>query len=398
MSNTAESLGIAEKKSRRPVTIPMEVVTGEQLPPVLTQTSLSHVTPPKDFATILKAARVMVNDVYALPPKALSFVSGEETFTYGTLGNFSLVTGKAKSKKTFLMCLVLAACTGRATIQNTIKCELPGGKIRVVLFDTEQSKYHVWKKLQAIATLCGLTDMINIEVYSLREYNPAERCDLINYLLVEGNGEKNIGLVVIDGIRDLVRDINSCDEATDIVSKLMRWTTSAYCHIVTVLHQNKNDTNARGHVGAELVNKSETVISVTVTKEDKNISIVEPEDLRDKHFPGFAYKINDIGLPEILIDYTLANGAGEKGAPKFNAFNIQPATHHGVLKKAYINAAEFSRPELLSELTVSMGAFGYQIGRNAIGDLVTYYAKMGWLKNESTTGKKARWRYYPDPV
>lgn len=33
-----------------------------------------------------------------------------------------------------------------------------------------------------------------------------------------------LGLVVIDGIRDLAHDINSPCESTDLITKLMQWT------------------------------------------------------------------------------------------------------------------------------------------------------------------------------
>ena len=47
------------------------------------------------------------------------------------------------------------------------------------------------------------------------------------------------------------------------------------------LHQNKSDTNARGHIGTELNNKAETVLSVTVSEGNNDISIVEPQMSRN---------------------------------------------------------------------------------------------------------------------
>ena len=69
-----------------------------------------------------------------------------------------------------------------------------------------------------------------------------------------------LGFVVIDGIRDLVYDINSPSEATCVISKLMQWTDEYQIHLHTILHQNKSDENARGHIGTEINNKAETVI------------------------------------------------------------------------------------------------------------------------------------------
>lgn len=90
-----------------------------------------------------------------------------------------------------------------------------------------------------------------------------------------------VGLVIIDGIRDLMLDINNPREATLIVNYLMKWTEEFNLHIHTVIHQNKGDENARGHIGTEINNKSETVLRVEKDKNDDAISTVEAVYIRD---------------------------------------------------------------------------------------------------------------------
>ena len=72
-----------------------------------------------------------------------------------------------------------------------------------------------------------------------------------------------IGLVIIDGIRDLMYDINSPSESSELINLLMRWSSEYNLHIHTVLHLNKGDDNTRGHIGTELNNKAETVLQIT---------------------------------------------------------------------------------------------------------------------------------------
>ena len=55
----------------------------------------------------------------------------------------------------------------------------------------------------------------------------------------------------------------------------MQWPDDRQIHIHTILHQNKNDEHARGHIGTELNNKAETIRQVEVDKDDKTISCVE---------------------------------------------------------------------------------------------------------------------------
>ena len=60
------------------------------------------------------------------------------------------------------------------------------------------------------------------------------------------------------------------------------------CHITTVLHQNPKDRKVRGHIGTELTNKSEAVISVT---KEKGESIVRCEQIRGREFKPFKFGI-----------------------------------------------------------------------------------------------------------
>lgn len=343
------------------------------------------------LSEILQAARIYAHDDYPVPPRALSIIHELDAVPFGTLGNFSLFTGKAKSKKTFLMCMVLAACITSGTMQGTIKCELPGNKRRIIWIDTEQSKYHVWRRLQTIAALSGINETSNIEAYSFREFPPDQRRDLIEHLLIEDNKALNIGLIVIDGIRDLIHDINDPKEATTIATKLMQWTTIAGCHIITVLHQNKNDTNARGHVGAELLNKAESCISVTVAKDDKNVSMVEAESSRDKDFPPFAFRINETGLPEIIADYANNGSDGKKKA--FNPYYIQPERHKEVLTIIFGRQKSYNRPDFIAALISGWGAFDQAIGNSKANTLVQYYRERGWIENQANEGKPAQWVY-----
>ena len=65
-------------------------------------------------------------------------------------------------------------------------------------------------------------------------------------------------MVVLDGVRDLMADINDGVNAQAIVEKLMRLAQDTNCCIVCVLHQNKGneDRNPRGWIGTELMNKA----------------------------------------------------------------------------------------------------------------------------------------------
>jgi len=124
-----------------------------------------------------------------------------------------------------------------------------------------------------------------------------ERCKLIEFALMM-NGDE-VGMVVIDGIADLANAINDEDEATRVVSLLMKWTKEYNCHIATVIHQNKSDNYATGHLGSAIMKKSEIVIAVTKDEIQFDTSTVECTMSRGVDFKPFKLVINKEGMPEI---------------------------------------------------------------------------------------------------
>jgi hypothetical protein len=85
--------------------------------------------------------------------------------------------------------------------------------------------------------------------------------------------------------------VNDEEEATAIASKLLQWTSENNCHIACVLHENKNDRNAKGHLGAYLVQKAETTISLAKSETTPSASDIVPEYTRNKEFPSMEMTI-----------------------------------------------------------------------------------------------------------
>ena len=224
----------------------------------------------EDFAALWKTIHLKVTDTYEVPPEIL-WVNGS---TIGTLGNFSASTGKAKSKKTFNISAIVAAALKNDEVLK-YSAYLPPNKRKILYVDTEQSKYHCHKVMERILRLAGLPtdkDRDDFVFIVLREQTPDKRKQIIGYML---ENMPDVGLLIIDGIRDLMYDINSPSESTDLINLLMRWSSGYNLHIHTVLHLNKGDDNTRGHIGTELNNKAETVLQITKSTQDGNISEVK---------------------------------------------------------------------------------------------------------------------------
>ncbi|MFI3293068.1 MAG: AAA family ATPase [Rikenellaceae bacterium] len=205
-------------------------------------------------------------------------------------GNIVGVIGKPKSFKTFLTSAIAA------TIEDSCLNMTAGDSVaKIMIIDSEQSSSHVHKVLQRIYKMCAWDMTKNddrVITLSLREYPTAERLEITLKAIEQIHPD----IVIIDGIRDLVVDFNSIDESSKVIGRLMAYSTNFNCGIICILHQNKADNNARGHLGTELMNKSETVIHIV---NDKGIASVEPLYCRNREFEGFSFRINFNGLPEL---------------------------------------------------------------------------------------------------
>lgn len=337
----------------------------------------------------LRDSRINLSEPIPAPEAALTvFKSGFGHVPLMTLGNISLIIGRAKSKKTFFMSMLLAACL-RNEESGPIKGCLPANKRGVVFFDTEQGRYHTQKVAQRVIRLNDGEEHKNFSVYSLRKYSWKERIQIIEEVIYS---DESLGFVVVDGVRDLVPSINDEDHATHIAGLLMKWTEERNIHISTVLHQNKGDFNARGHLGAELVNKSETVLSVAKNSKNEEFSDVSPEYTRDVCPDFMTFTVNLEGLPEFLdLDPITAFDKSRKQNPA----EIDKLVHQSLLATAFENVETLKYKDLCQALDLALLAADVPNGKTAIERLIAYYKKEGLLIQEGAPG--TRHSYYVLP-
>ena len=234
------------------------------------------------------------------PPVAIDIVTGVSTSIFGTLGNFSLVQGKAKSRKSFFVSTLASAALSEGMVSDALRGYL-GDKV-VVYVDTEQGEWHAAINKRRILHNAGLDTDINnprLRYFQFRGLDRnSERMTMVEYVLQTID---NIGLIILDGIVDLSsKGVNDEEEATEIASRLLKWTAERGCHAVCVLHENKNDSFAKGHLGAYLTQKSETVVSVKRHEDNKEMSVISAEYTRNMEFPTLQMEISgqDISLSE----------------------------------------------------------------------------------------------------
>lgn len=322
----------------------------------------------EELESYLSKGEIKATDKVTIPPKIL-FVGD---CTIATFGNFSASTGKAKSKKTFNISAMVAAAVTNTTVLNYRAC-LPEGKRKILYFDMEQSKYHCHNVLERIYKLSGLSvkkDDPRLLFWGLREYTPKLRIALIDYALRK---HQEVGLVIIDGLRDLMYDINNGKEATDVMTVLMAWTSVYDLHIHTVLHLNKNDNNPRGHIGTELENKAETVLIISKNLQNNSISEVRPMHMRDKEFSTFAFHIDDNKLP--VLDNGISVTVVKRREKSL--VSLDNEVHQEILSKAFKNNSPTRYSDLVEMVSRAYEDAGYKRGTNGIKDLLKLLSGKG---------------------
>ena len=132
-----------------------------------------------DYENIWKASLIHVTDEFSFPPVVLQ--AGETII--GTLGNFSVSTGKAKAKKTFNVSAIVAAALINGKVLE-YQASFPENKRTILYFDTEQSPYHCQLVMQRILRLAKLPiakEPQNLKFSHLRAIaDPNERREIIS--------------------------------------------------------------------------------------------------------------------------------------------------------------------------------------------------------------------------
>ena len=259
-----------------------------------------------------------------------------------TAGNYSHVIGKKKSRKSLFLTWLIS--------------QYPGNQgEEILLFDTEQGQRHVWKALDRIKRMTGHT----VGTFYLRGKSPLERRQIIERVVLEYQTRPKI--VIIDGIRDLLSNINDPDQVSELLTWLEKLTLENSLHVINVLHMNKTDNNARGHLGSELLNKSEVTIELELD-EKADCTIVKCESSRDIPFESFAFRHDVNGLPEIVSLPTAGRVLPEEEKRNRLRFAFQDLGDH------------LSYGDLVEQVKQH-----FAVGMNKAKNLIAEFSRNGWI-------------------
>lgn len=229
-------------------------------------------------------------------------------------GELVALTGKAKSGKTFV-CSMLMALASRPQLMGLSR--LHDEPLRVVWIDTEQSEDSTHEILcHRISSLIG-GPIPNDQyfVYNLRRDNWQDRLSWAELCIVQNKPD----LVIFDGIRDVVGDINNYTEAQTVLDKLLSLASWSQACIVCVLHQNKalEDKTLRGALGTELQNKSYETYECLKDFDTRLFTLKQTATRKYDITAKIDFSVNAEGLP--VLEQGIRNQEqGQKGYPELN--------------------------------------------------------------------------------
>lgn len=247
--------------------------------------------------------RELTPDMKLPPMEFLMRLFGEPCFPRREL---VAITGRAKSGKTFVMSIIMLMCL----IDRILQFERDGKEpLKVLWFDTEQSMQSTLDIIQnRIVEMYHRTVGPDIPFPNscLRTFNVRfDNCEMRRKGFQELVPFVKPDLVILDGIRDLVPDINDGAEAQRIMEEMLALAQANDCCIIAVLHQNKSgeSRDPRGWLGTELLNKAFDVFATEKMK------------FQNSQETRFVFKLEQLYTRKYDIEQQLFFQVDEDGLP-----------------------------------------------------------------------------------
>ena len=298
--------------------------------------------------------RLRITSRSEIPPHEFLF-TWNEVPCYAR-GELVAVTGKAKSGKTYLNSILMAAAGMRGKesgesdspvteersriVSGTTDKAILGLKrirekpLRVLWIDTEQSADSTHEILRdRIGAMVGAEAIDEAyHVFNLRQVRWQDRMTLVLSAIAICMPD----LVIFDGIRDVVGDINNYEEAQNTIGQLLKVASEYKTCIVCVLHQNKaaEDRTLRGALGTELQNKSFETYECKKDPETRIFSIQQTATRKYDLPNKIQFCVDKDGLPVAIgRDSGLTSEAQDK-EKQGGGFNSEYVGADGKIDKA----------------------------------------------------------------
>ena len=236
---------------------------------------------------------------------------------YGLIARANLHTlqGTKKAGKSAAgLALIVAALKGQFIGITASRQDLA-----VLWIDTEQDKNTLRKKARAVLSMAGLdTQPERLKIVTLRGFGGPADALAATLQAIEENAAD---FVFLDGVVDLCQAFNDEEKSRDVVRQLEAHAEKYGAAILGLIHVNKKDNEARGHLGAIMVQKSAEIYQVDKVEGTDTAKVTQPFS-RFAPVPPFSFSFAD--------DFKIAPAAEAEGRalgprPGGNAQPLCPA-------------------------------------------------------------------------
>ena len=230
----------------------------------------------------------------------------EEVFMFRFFGvpcfprkEVTTVTGIAKSGKTFFTSMVMARGVEDSSNSMLPLVRVGEEKLRVMWYDTEQSRSTTKEiMVSRIGQMIGCSDSFpddQLFVFNVRAASIQERRELLAVAIDTYKPD----IVILDGISDLLSDINDGPRATELMEDLLHMADEHNCNITTIIHLNRTGekSNLRGWMGSVMLQKSFEVFNCAKVEKTEVLSVEQTISRKWHCTETLYYDIDDKGIP-----------------------------------------------------------------------------------------------------
>ena len=204
----------------------------------------------------------------------------------------SMIYGTRGARKSTLMSLLVGYISS-----GKIDSSFVSNQRKVKIFDTEQSPKYSQKTLHKIIGVSGLEHSDFITYHTLKKYNKNVKKQIVEMCIAKDKPS----VVILDNIRHFVSNINDFTESGQTLEWLLYIQAKYNVHICCVIHQNKGDNNARGHLGAEIDTATEMTLRINKDPDNKMQSIITFEKTRDGWEPDDEIlQVDENNIPSLI--------------------------------------------------------------------------------------------------
>ena len=254
----------------------------------------------------------------------------EEVFLYrlcGTpcfpRGDLTTVTGPAKSGKTYFISMLMTCAVSHEIMGLERIREEP---LKVLWYDTEQSRYTTKRILvDRVGKMIDGTSFPDEQfyVFNVRNRSTEERMEYLTQAIETYKPD----ICIIDGIADLLDDINNGPKSLEVMYRLLALAAEQKCNITSVIHLNRSGEklNLRGWIGTVMVQKSYEVFNCDKQGKTDAFTTELTFSRRFRKNDGLCFEIDDNGLP-VASNASRQSGNGQgrsggQGIPDKQTFN-----------------------------------------------------------------------------